>query len=77
MTCEDEKEKNLQQVVAKILGEKVEAFEELLEIQSHSLESSEYQIGLYNGLVLGKSLLTGEEPQYYKWKGEEEDGERF
>lgn len=77
MACKDEEETILQQLVAEILGEKIEAFEELLEIQSHSLESSEYQIGLYNGLVLGKSLLTGEEPQYYEWKGEEEDGEKF
>lgn len=63
-----------QQLAAEIVGEKIKAFEELIQIQSNALGHSEYQIGLYNGLVLGKSLLTGEEPQFYQQKEGSEDG---
>ena len=48
-----------------ILIEKVRAFEELIEVQGNNL-GSQYMIGLYNGLVLGKSILTGEEPKFYE-----------
>lgn len=67
-------EAKAQELAAKILGEKVEAFEELIKVQSNALRSSEYQIGLYNGLVIGKSVLTGEEPQFYQQKGGNENG---
>lgn len=67
-------EAKAQELAAKILGEKVEAFEELIKIQSNALGSSEYQIGLYNGLVIGKSVLTGEEPQFYQQKGGNKNG---
>lgn len=65
-------EAKAQRIAAEILGEKVKAFEELIAIQEKSL-GSDYQNGLYNGLVLGKSLLTGKEPQFYQPKGEKED----
>lgn len=67
-------EAKAQELAAKILGEKVEAFEELIKVQSNALGSSEYQIGLYNGLVIGRSVLTGEEPQFYQQKGGNENG---
>lgn len=67
-------EAKAQELAAKILGEKVEAFEELIKVQSNALGNSEYQIGLYNGLVIGKSVLTGEEPQFYQQKGGNENG---
>lgn len=73
MSQQESNEAKSQELAAKILGEKVEAFEELIEFQSKYLGCSDYQIGLYNGLVLGKSLLTGEEPQFYQQKGGSED----
>lgn len=70
-------EAKAQELAAKILGEKVEAFEELIKVQSNALGGSEYQIGLYNGLVIGKSVLTGEEPQLYQQKGGNENGKEY
>ena len=72
-------EKELQQVqaeelAAKIVGEKVTALEELIAIQSKSLGHCDYQNGLYNGLVLAKSTLTGEEPQFWPTEGSEKNG---
>jgi len=36
---------------------------ELIEIQSNSI-NDEYMQGLYNGLVLARSLITNEEPEF-------------
>ena len=74
MNMQEVIEAKSQQLAAEIIGEKVKAFEELIQIQSNALGHSEYQIGLYNGLVLGKSVLTGEEPQFYQQKGGNENG---
>lgn len=57
-----------------MLVEKTEAIEELLARQEPCCVS-DYQIGLYNGLAIGLSVLTGEEPKFYEFnKEEEEDG---
>ena len=48
-----------------ILVEKVKAIQNLIEIQGQNIEHNMYMIGLYNGLVLGLSVLTGEEPKFY------------
>lgn len=53
-----------------ILGEKIEAFKDLLNIQGANV-TDEYMVGLYNGLILGLSILTGEEPQFMAIKKEE------
>ena len=55
-----------------ILIEKVEAMKNLIEIQGENIGHNMYMIGLYNGLVLGLSVLTGEEPKFYM---EENDNE--
>ena len=49
-----------------ILVEKVEAIQNLIEIQGQNIAHNMYMIGLYNGLVLGLSVLTGEEPKFYE-----------
>lgn len=59
-------------LVAEILGEKLSALNELIAIQENLAGSSDYQTGLYNGLVLSKSVWTGEEPQYYQGEKKEE-----
>ena len=59
-------EAKAQQLTAQILGEKVIALEELIKVQSNALGGSDYQVGLYNGLILSKSVLTGEQPQFYQ-----------
>ena len=47
------------------LVEKVEAIKQLVtEQEKHCVD--QYQIGLYNGLVIGLSVLTGEEPRFYR-----------
>ena len=67
-------ENKVQEEVASLLGEKVDAIAELLSIQKGVCNhSSEYQIGLYNGLAIGLSVLTGESPQFYP-NGEEDKG---
>ncbi len=59
-----------------ILGEKVKQFSELLGIQGNGLdESDEYMVGLYNGLMLGLSVMTGKEPQFISVKKEEKNNE--
>lgn len=50
------------------LIEKVEAIKQLIvEQEKHCVD--QYQIGLYNGLVIGLSVLTGEEPRFYEKEG--------
>lgn len=63
-----------EEIAAKILGEKVQVFEELLEKQKKMVRHGGYQIGIYNGLVLGRSILTGEKPKYYTEGGDEDEG---
>lgn len=51
-----------------VFVEKVEAIEQLIaEQEKHCVD--QYQIGLYNGLVIGLSVLTGEEPRFYEKEG--------
>lgn len=54
-----------------ILVEKLNAFNNLIEVQSNCLSSS-YQVGSYNGLILGRSVITGEEPIFYEQQIKEE-----
>lgn len=54
-----------------VLDEKIEILNNLIEIQKKCIaEDRRYMIGLYNGLILAKSVLTDEEPLFY----EEEEG---
>lgn len=48
-----------------LLVQKVEELQELIKVQKNCCTSN-YQIGLYNGLVLALSVLTGNEPQFYE-----------
>lgn len=60
-------ENKVQEEAVCLLGEKVDAIAELLSIQEGACNcGSEYQIGLYNGLAIGLSVLTGKEPKFYK-----------
>lgn len=53
---------------SRALIEKVEAIKQLItEQEKHCVD--QYQIGLYNGLVIGLSVLTGEEPRFYEKEG--------
>lgn len=64
-------ENKVQEEAASLLGEKVKAISELLEQQLPSCDN-QYDIGLYNGLALGKATLTGETPQFYDDRIKEE-----
>lgn len=58
----------VEEVETKLLGDKVKELQELIYVQSKSLKIGDlYNAGLYNGLVLAKSVLTGEEPVYYPY----------
>lgn len=66
---------------SEFLGVKVEELEEVIDKQLQIVTNSNgediYAIGLYNGLVLSRSILTGEDPVYYPDilnKGEKENG---
>lgn len=76
--CEAKKilDDKVQKEVSDILGEKVDAITELLSIQEGTCScGSEYQIGLYNGMAIGLSVLTGKEPKFYSIKeGGNENG---
>lgn len=61
------------QEVASLLGEKVGAIKGLLAMQREACVC-DYQIGLYNGLVLALSVLTGKEPEFYEQEGGNENG---
>ncbi len=53
------------QIEQSIIGEKIKSFNDLLGIQGNDLDlSDEYMVGLYNGLILGLSIMTGEEPKF-------------
>lgn len=63
------------------LIEKTKSTTELLLKQKEFCDKypNEYNIGVYNGLAIGLSVLTGEDPVFYalaiKQEGEEENGE--
>lgn len=48
-----------------ILVEKIRVLQQLLDNQKQYCVDN-YQIGLYNGIVIGLSVLTGEEPKFYE-----------
>ena len=51
--------------IEEVVGEKIEAFNKLIE-QQKEYAKDQYNIGICNGLILGKSVLTGEVPHYYE-----------
>lgn len=56
----------IEEVEVILLGKKVKELDDIIETQKQSLKIGDlYNAGLYNGLVLAKSMLTGEEPKYY------------
>lgn len=55
-----------------ILVEKINAMKNLIEVQRKCL-GTRYMIGLYNGLVLGLSVLTGEEPVFFEQEEDKEE----
>lgn len=55
-----------------ILVEKVKNLNILIDVQRKCL-GTRYMIGLYNGLVLARSVLTGEEPKFFEQEIEEEE----
>ena len=56
----------IEEMELELLGHKVKELDDIIEIQKQSLKIGDlYNAGLYNGLVLAKSMLTGEEPKYY------------
>lgn len=57
--------------VEEIIGEKVDSLTNLIQEQRKNC-LDKYNIGIYNGLVLAKSVLTGEVPQYYEMVTKEE-----
>lgn len=48
-----------------IIGEKIESLTNLINEQKKNC-IDKYNIGIYNGLVLARSVLTGEKPKYYE-----------
>lgn len=52
-----------------ILAEKAANIEKLIEVQKNCIQSA-YQAGLYNGLVLCRSVLSGGEPEYITYTGD-------
>lgn len=48
-----------------IIGEKIESLTSLIDEQKSNCKDT-YNIGIYNGLVLARSVLTGETPKYYE-----------
>ena len=53
-----------------LLVQKADELQDLIKVQENCCTSN-YQIGLYNGLVLALSVLTGEEPQFYEQRKED------
>ena len=51
--------------IEEIVGEKIDSLNELIDDQRNHCDTK-YDIGIYNGLVLAKSVLTGEAPKYYE-----------
>lgn len=58
-----------------ILVKKVSSTKELLSKQKEFCDKypNEYNIGVYNGLVISLSVLTGEEPVFYNESNEKEE----
>ena len=60
-------ELNLDKSEAKLLEQKIDILNNLREIQKGCIgEDRRYMIGLYNGLVLARSVLTDKEPLFYE-----------
>lgn len=55
----------IEQVVASELGEKAEAIQALLSLQE-PMCINDYQIGIYNGLAVALSTITGQAPKLYE-----------
>ena len=73
---EKHSDKSIIEIEQSIIGEKIKAFNELLGIQGNDLDlSDDYMVGLYNGLILGLSIITGEEPQFISIKKEDKNNE--
>ena len=51
--------------IKEVLSEKVNSITELLDIQRTNCVDK-YNIGIYNGLILARSVITGEEPKYFE-----------
>lgn len=51
-----------------VIETKIEILTNLIEVQRSSIRSKDdrYMIGLYNGLVLARSVLTDKEPLFYE-----------
>ena len=64
----------IEQVVATELGEKAEVIEGLLSLQE-PMCINDYQIGIYNGLAVALSTITGQAPKLYEYEeGGKENG---
>lgn len=52
----------------KFIQQKLEAINNLIEVQRNCIKSADdrYMIGLYNGMVLIRSVLTDKEPLFYE-----------
>ena len=52
----------------KFIQQKLEAINNLIEVQRNCIknEDDRYMIGLYNGMVLIRSVLTDKEPLFYE-----------
>ena len=52
----------------KFIQQKLEAINNLIEVQRNCIKSVDdrYMIGLYNGMVLIRSVLTDKEPLFYE-----------
>lgn len=71
----------IEEVEVILLGKKVKELTEVIDKQLQIVISGNgedsYSIGLYNGLVLSRSILTGQDPVYYPdilSKGEKANG---
>ena len=52
----------------KFIQQKLEAINNLIEVQRNCIKNQDdrYMIGLYNGMVLIRSVLTDKEPLFYE-----------
>lgn len=72
----DQKQKTMEveKPTKNLFLEKLEHLNKLISTQERYLknEESQYEIGLYNGMILARSVFMNERPQFYK---EEEQSE--
>lgn len=55
----------MQSSLSEEIKEKIAIIDNLLCAQKQQLDD-EYNVGIYNGLILAKSVLTGKEPLFYE-----------